>query len=109
MEVFVPPSENNPVRIGLAISFVVMGAAIGFGVLQQYGFLWDNEPAAPFHFDRFLWSLSGVFIGFGVLAFKFRTNPTPALVTYTTYYLPLLMVFALLVTASTFWFEPLKG
>jgi hypothetical protein len=103
------PKVNRD-RLTLAIAFLVVGFGIGIGVLYRYDFLLHSKPTAPsHHFDRFLWSVASAFIGFGVLAFRLRTNQNKAYTLYLTYYLPVLLMMAALVTAMTFLVEDLNG
>ena len=113
MEVLLPlvlaERSLNCVRVALAAGFFVVGLIVGLVVLHKYGFLMESNQMAPSHFYRFLWCVGSVFTGFGVVAFIHKNNPKPALLRYTTYYLPLLLVIAALVTGITFLIDQLNG
>ena len=104
-----PECRLNPMRMALAVGFFVVGLILGLFVLQRYGFLLESTLVVPSHFHRFLWSAGSAFTGFGVLAFIFRTSPEPAFLKYVTYYLPLLLVMAALVTGITYLIMQLNG
>jgi len=100
----------NKVRVLFSVIFLLLGL-VGIGiVLKNYCFMFNMGPEMiPSHLFRFIWSLSSAVLGFAVLVFRIRYNPKPVFVSYLTFYLPLLIAIAALVTFVSILFDRLSG
>jgi hypothetical protein len=102
--------EINKTRVTFSVFFSLIGLIGIFVILKRHGFLLDMGPeTVPSHIYRFIWSLFSAFLGFSALVFRIRRNPKPVIVSYFTYYIPLLIVIAALVTSITMLFDRLDG